>query len=259
MPTTIDEFSAPDQENTGSSTGEDDARLGEQIREQLHFCLSEASGWLSEAKTSQRYYRSDQYRRGASRRDRDRVRLVANFIRRDVDLMVAEILDGKPVVNPGGRSPKQYELGRQLIQILEWSRDEEENWDSNQEYVITDCFHIGEGVLYEGWDQDADMGMGRPVGKWIDSRYCFWDPGSREPQKDDADYVYIIEHEKVDKIEARWPHLAGEVATETVEAFLSAEPGSFAAGARRNAMSPTTSTTMGSRQPSSMRKVTRLC
>jgi len=237
MPATIDEFTAPDQENTGTSGKEEKEVLAEDIRRQLHFCLAEASGWLSEAKTSQRYYRSDQFRRGASRLDRDRVRLVANFIRRDVDLMVAEILDGKPVVNPGGRSPRQYELGRQLIQILEWSRDEEENWDSNQEYVITDCFHIGEGILYEGWNQDADMGMGRPIGKWIDSRYVFWDPGAREPQKDDADYVYIIEHEKVDKIEARWPQLKDKVETETVEAFLTAAHKSYYRSRRHSATS----------------------
>jgi len=194
--------------------------LVEEMDDRIREALLISSDWISSAHISERYYRSDQYRQRVNARDRMRIRLVANFIRRDVDLIVSEVLDGKPIVNPTGRHPKYYELGRQLMQILEWSREEEENWDSDLEAVITSCVHIGEGILFEGWDQDEDRGRGRPVALQLDARYVFWDEAAREIQKDDAQWIVWIQHEPINLVETRWPKLEGKLQPETFETFL---------------------------------------
>ena len=183
-------------------------------------CLNEASGWLTEARTSINYYQSDQYRRSARRGDQERVRLVANVVRRRVDIMAAEILDSEPVVNPTGRTPKHFELGRLLLEVLKWTRDEEDNWESDRERAITDCLHIGEGVIYEGWNQDADDGWGRPIAKWVDSRYLFWDRLAQDPQREDADFVIWMEYEKLSHLEDRFPQYKGRLQPETFETFM---------------------------------------
>ena len=219
MVATVSQFT-PISYKPGRASSEERSTLPELVNRHVHECLAESAGWRAEARLSHRYYRSDQYRKYANSKDRNRIRLVANFIRRDVDLMVAELLDGEPVVNPSGRNPKHFELGRLLLQVLQWTRDEEDDWEQDVEAVITDAVHIGEGVFYEGWDQDADQGHGLPTAKRLDSRYVFWDYAATEPQRDDADYIIWLERKPVSQIEEMWPQLKGEVGTETAETFL---------------------------------------
>ena len=189
------------------------------VNERTRQVLAENAGWFTDARTSHRYYRSDQFRRDARRKDKDRIRLIANFLRRDVDLMVAEVLDGKPVITTTGRNPKDYQLSQWLLEVLRWTRDEEENWDTDQERVITDCIHIGEGVLFEGWDQNADRGRGMPKSLWLDSRYVLW-PLCQDIQKDDADYVIWLEHVWIEDLEQIYPNLKGQIQPENFEHFL---------------------------------------
>ena len=172
------------------------------------------------AYTSERYYRSEQFPTRTARRERNRIRLIANFIRRDVDLIAAEILDGKPVVNPQGRHPKHYELGRQLVQLIEWSRDEEENWFADLERAITGCIHVGEAALFEGWDQDADGGAGRPVAFAVDARFLLWDDTAEDLQRTDAEWIVWLAYEMVERIEAQWSDLEGQVQGEAAETYL---------------------------------------
>ncbi|KKL27682.1 hypothetical protein LCGC14_2382710, partial [marine sediment metagenome] len=110
---------------------------------------------------------------------------------------------------------------RLFLQVLDWTRDEEENWDSDQEKVITDCFHIGEGTLYEGWDQDAEQGLGRPISRWVDSRYVLWDPAATVGfQRDDAKYMIWLERMLVADAELLYPALEGAIEAETIETFM---------------------------------------
>ena len=203
-----------------------------EVDDRLRHGLTLATPWISQAHTAYRYYKSDQYKSRASRKDRNRIRLVANFIRRDVDMIVSEILDGSLVVNPLGRNPRYYELGRQLLQILDWTRDEEETWDAQLERVITSCIHIGEGVLFEGWNQQADRGKGRPACVQIDSRMVLWDEYATDPQRDDAAWVLWISYELIANIEANYPQIAGRVGPETYEAYSPLYGGSQDASAR---------------------------
>lgn len=206
--------------------------LAELVNRRTRQVLMQDSAWHTEARNAQRYYRSDQYRRDRSRPDRSRIRLVANFIRRDVDMMVAEVLDGKPVVEPSGRRPKDYEIGRLLIEVLQWTRDEEENWDTDQERVITDQFHIGEGVLFEGWDQDADGGRGMPKALWLDSRYVLW-PMCKDIQRDDADFIIWLEHEFIENVLEMYPNLTGTIYPESFESFMTPTYSALFQGGRR--------------------------
>ncbi|GEM_PF-2973476 len=219
--------------------------LGELVNRRARQILMQDSAWHTESRTAQRYYRSDQYRRDRARPDRSRVRLIANFIRRDIDMMVAEVLDGKPVVEPSGRRPKDYEVGRLLIEVLQWTRDEEENWETDLERVITDQFHIGEGVLFEGWDQDADGGRGMPRSLWLDSRYVLW-PMCKDIQRDDAEFVIWIEHEYVDRILEMYPSMEDKIHAESFETFLTPTYAAmFTAGRRQSAPVPVVGPTVG--------------
>ena len=219
MVATLTEYS-PIAYTRGTASPGEREELPDTINQRVQECLAEAGGWISEARLAQRYYRSDQYRKYSNARDRHRIRLVANFIRRDIDMMVAELLDGEPVVNPSGRNPKHFELGRLLLQVLQWTRDEEDNWEQDLEMAVTDCVHIGEGVIYEGWDQDADQGNGRPIAKRLDARYVFWDYSSTDMQRDDADYIIWLEYKPIEYIEDMWPMMKHAVQPETAETFL---------------------------------------
>ena len=192
--------------------------LGE-VDDRLSDGLSRMSGWLDSAYKSSRYYRSDQYRKGVAQRDKNRIRLIANFIRRDVDLIISELLDGEPVVNPVGRGGKNYELGRQLLQVLSWSRDEEENWLGDLEKAITSCVHMGEGALFEGWDQDADGGKGAPCCFHVDSRFLLWDETSTDIQHDDAQWVMWVSWERIKDLEAKYPDLKDKIEPESVDYY----------------------------------------
>lgn len=219
--------------------------LADLVNRRVRQCLLQDTAWYTEARTAHRYYRSDQYRRDRSRPDRSRIRLVANFIRRDVDMMVAEVLDGRPVVEPSGRRPKDYEIGRLLIEVLQWTRDEEENWDTDQERVITDLFHIGEGVLFEGWDQDADGGRGMPKAVWLDSRYVLW-PMCKDIQRDDAEFIIWLEHEFIENVVELYPNLKGKIHPESFESFMSpAYTALFSGGRRSLAAGPVTGPVVG--------------
>lgn len=206
--------------------------LAELTNRRVRQVLMQDAAWHGEARTAQKYYRSDQYRRDKSRPDRSRIRLIANFIRRDIDMMVAEVLDGKPVVEPSGRRPKDYEIGRLLIEVLQWTRDEEENWDTDLERVITDQFHIGEGVLFEGWDQDADGGRGMPKSLWLDARYVLW-PMCKDIQRDDAEFVVWLEHEYIETVVEIYPQIKDMIHTESFEVFMTPTYATMFNGGRR--------------------------
>ena len=104
--------------------------------------------------------------------------------------------------------------------MLQWSRDEEDDWENDLELAIVDCVHIGEGVIFEGWDQNADKGRGLPVAVRLDSRYVFWDYGATKMQRDDANYIIWLEYKPIEEIEDMWPELKNAVQPETAETFL---------------------------------------
>ena len=110
--------------------------------------VEEAGEWADEARRAYNYYASDQFE---DMEDEDLGRtmpFVANIIRRDVDQIVARVLDAEPMVNPRGRHETNYDLGKLLVDVLQWTRDEELNWWDDQEDVITDMLHTGEGILF---------------------------------------------------------------------------------------------------------------
>lgn len=212
--------------------GDDPSMLPSVVNRRIQTNLAENAGWFSESRTASKYYRSEQFRSDLRRKDRTRIRLVANFIRRDVDLMVAEVLEAKPVVDPSGRNPSNYQLGQALLQILQWTRDEEENWEDDQERTITDCFHIGEGVLFEGWNPDGDGNRGMPLCKWLDSRFVLW-PTCKDPQRDDAPWIIYLEHELLDRVLDEHPELEGKIQPETFETFLTPYYATYLRDSRR--------------------------
>ena len=197
------------------------AEIVAEMEDRIREALERSAGWSRQAYEAFRYYRSDQFRKRVSRKEKTRIRLVANTIRRDVDYIGAEILDAKPVGAPVGRNPRHYELGRQLHQLAEWSRDEEENWETDLERAITFCIHTGEGTLFEGWDAEADHGRGLPTAVSIDPRFVLFDWNAQEIQRDDAEWIVWISHEPVSRVELDYPDLEGQVQAENYEYFLS--------------------------------------
>lgn len=211
MPDTI-EFHVDDPEST--------EEIAAEVNEQTGVGFSTSASWRAESRQALRYYRSDQYRL-RRRADMNRIRMVANFVRRDVDKIKNKILDSEPVITPRGRLPQHHAFARKLLQTLEWTRDEEENWEQYLEDGITDQAHVGEGVLFEGVDPDADEGRGMPITKWYDSRYVLWDPAAREWQRGDAKWIILLEYLPTKDIQKQYG-LEEEPKPEGIEQFLTA-------------------------------------
>ena len=130
--------------------------------------------------------------------------LTANVIRRDLDQMTSRVLDADMVVNPKGRFEKDYSTGELLVDLLQYTRDEEIDWDNDQEDAIQDCFHTGEGVIMEQWDQSRAKGRGMPRADWVDTRYFGWDPASRKWHHQDANYVLYYPPFPVNTLKRKW-------------------------------------------------------
>lgn len=174
------------------------------LNARLRAGVEEAGEWADEARRAYNYYASDQFE---DMEDEDLGRtmpFVANIIRRDVDQIVARVLDAEPMVNPRGRHEKNYDLGKLLVDVLQWTRDEELNWWDDQEDVITDMLHTGEGILFEMWDPDAMNGLGMPKAKHVDPRFIVWDPGAREWQRQDGAWVIHFEPTRVSSLEKEY-------------------------------------------------------
>ena len=168
--------------------------------ERLKDGVAEAGEWATEARRAWSYYASRQFQ-NMSENERFRVMpIVANVIRRDMDQMVNRVLEAHPVINPVGRFGKDHQYAKMMVDLLQYTRDAEENYHNDLEDVIQDFFFTGEGVLFEGWNQDLEDGMGLPEARWIDPRYVVWDPAARSWQREDADWIIHFEPRKVDYI-----------------------------------------------------------
>ena len=174
------------------------------LNARLRAVVEEAGEWADEARRAYNYYASDQFE---DMEDEDLGRtmpFVANIIRRDVDQIVARVLDAEPMVNPRGRHETNYDLGKLLVDVLQWTRDEELNWWDDQEDVITDMLHTGEGILFEHWDPEAMRGLGMPKAKHVDPRFIIWDPSAREWQRQDGAWVIHFEPTRVSSLEKEY-------------------------------------------------------
>ena len=184
-----------------STKREDIARL---LNARLLAGVDEAAGWAQEAQRAYDYYASHQFG-DLSEEEVGRIMpFTANIIRRDVDQIVARILDAEPVVNPRGRHESNYDFGKVLVDVLQWTRDEEQDWFDSQEDVVTDMLHTGEGILMETWDPDAMDGLGMPKARHIDPRFCVWDPGAREWQRQDGAWVIYFEPVRVSHLQKEY-------------------------------------------------------
>jgi hypothetical protein len=166
--------------------------------------VSEMADWAYEAQRAWEYYASRQWE-NLSEQERHRIiPIIANLIRRDLDQMTARVLDADPVIKPKGRYSQYYELGELMVDLLSWTRDEEENWFNDLEDVIQDCFHGGEGIMGEWWNQSAEEGKGMPQSYWQDPRFICWDYLAKDWQKKDAEWVATFNPKKIDYIAAKY-------------------------------------------------------
>lgn len=192
--------------------------LAKECRDELEREISAASAWRAAASIASRYYRSDQYRRRRGT-DSSRINMIVNYSRRDADRAVAPIIDAEPIIVPWGRQARNATFAKTLVKTLEWTRDEEEDYQADIEDGTTDAVHIGEAVWYEGWNAFADEGRGMPETKWHDSRYVYWDSQAHDWQRDDAAYIFLIEHVPTKTIQQQW-EIEEEPAAESLELFL---------------------------------------
>ena len=180
------------------------AEKASQLNNRLTSGVKEMSEWAIEARRAWNYYSSKQWS-DLSESERKKVMpIVANVIRRDLDQMVGRVLDADPIINPVGRYGDDFQFGKLLVDLLQYTRDAEENWHNDLEDVVADFFFTGEGILHEGWNQDADDGLGMPEAKWVDPRFIIWDSRARSWQRDDAEWVIHFEPKRVDLLEEQW-------------------------------------------------------
>ena len=191
----------------GSDDPKDRVKL---VNTRLTAGVAEMSDWGFEAERAWLYYQSHQWQNMTERERARTIPIVANIIRRDIDQMTSRILDAEPVVNPKGRHGRFNEFGKLLVDVVAWTRDEEENWFNDLEDVIQDCFHAGEGILYEGWNQSAANGLGMPESIWVDPRFVCWDWHARDWQRKDAEWIITMEPKKVDYLQKKYAKQLGK-------------------------------------------------
>ena len=185
-------------DTSGSAAKKDDHAV--KCNDRLREGVKEAAEWATEARRAWSYYASRQYQ-NIGEDERFRIMpIVANVIRRDMDQMVNRVLEAAPVINPVGRFGEDHDYAQMMVNLLQYTRDSEENFHNDLEDVVQDFFFTGEGILFEGWNQDAEDGMGFPEARWIDPRFVVWDAAARNWQRDDADWIIHFEPKKVDLI-----------------------------------------------------------
>lgn len=174
------------------------------LEQRRRSAVAEAYEWGREAERARRYYRSQQWQDMTERERKRIIPIVINIIRRPLDRLVAGILDAEPIVNPRGRSEKDYSFAKLLLEALKWSRDEENNWFNDFEDAITDMAHMGEGYIEELWDWSAGNGLGMPRAKWHDPRFVVFDPTSRSWQREDAGWWIKFPPQKCGYLSQKW-------------------------------------------------------
>ena len=178
-------------DTSGGDVKKDDHAV--KCNDRLREGVKEAAEWATEARRAWSYYASRQYQ-NFGEDERSRVMpIVANVIRRDMDQMVNRVLEAAPVINPVGRFGEDHDYAQMMVDLLQYTRDSEENFHNDLEDVVQDFFFTGEGVLFEGWNQDAEDGMGFPEARWIDPRFLVWDAAARN-------WIIHFEPKKVDLI-----------------------------------------------------------
>jgi len=196
------ELSQQGLEELKASNDDDDVQ--KLLEARLMAGISEMAEWSYEAERAWQYYASRQWQ-DLSERERHRIiPIVANLIRRDLDQMVSRVIESEFIISPIGRDGRFYELGKLLVNLLQWTRDEEMNWFNDLEDVIQDCFHGGEGILRETWNQSASHGKGMPESKHQDPRFFVWDWHAKDWQKEDAEWCISYEPKKVDYLKAKY-------------------------------------------------------
>ena len=168
--------------------------------QRVEYCLNRDAGWVAEARTSLRYYGSDQYRFTRRERDNTKARMVVNYIRSDVDRMSSTILDAQLDIMPMARQARWFPQAQAVFQYLEYSKEHEEEYKPNIQRAIRSSFQIGEGAVQEGWDQWAMNGLGFCKTQRVDSRRLLVDPHAKELQKDDAAFVISMEMVGVEEL-----------------------------------------------------------
>ena len=174
------------------------------VEERVSSSFERDAAWHTSASRALRYYRSDMYRSTPKEHDLRRARFSANFIRTDIDGIVAPLIDADLTIRPIARFPRWYPQAKAIFQFLDYTKESEEEYSENIERAIMGCFQIGEGVVYEGWDQYENEGLGMPASRRLDARRVLCDPYARKLQKDDADWVISVEQESVQEIKRQY-------------------------------------------------------
>ena len=181
----------------------DDESIVSLFDQRWSMALAEASDYQYEAAIAWDYY-ANAMSQEINEEDPDIEPFVANVIRRDLDQMTSRVIDAELVVHPKGRFESGYSTGELLVDLLQYTRDEETDWLNDQEDAIQDCFHTGEGIVMEQWDQSAAKGLGMPRCDWVDPRYFLWDTAARKWHRQDAAWMLYFPPYPVHQLKRKW-------------------------------------------------------
>ena len=159
--------------------------------------------WAREAHLALRYYGSDMYRYTRRERDTRHARMFANYVRRDLDRLIASIIDAELRVRPVARHPKWHAQVKAMFDYLEYTKDSE-NFREDVRRAITGFFQIGEGVLYEGFDPEGDDGDGVHEAIRLDARRVLVDPKALRLQKDDARWIITYDYVPIEELKDQY-------------------------------------------------------
>ncbi len=170
----------------------------------------EAMEWSLEAEEAEDYMESRQWADMTADEVDEVIPIVVNTMRRPVDNIKAQILDGEMLVNPKGRRSKFYDQGKLLVDTMRWTRDEERTFKEQMEQVITGAVHQGFAPLHEFYDWDAGgkdkdgRPLGMPRARAIPAQFLVWDAAATDWQARDAEWIISFEPRKVSYLQEYW-------------------------------------------------------
>lgn len=146
--------------------------------------------------------------------DPDGFQIILNSTQPDISRKVAKILDSEPTIEARGRGAEDFEMGMVWKDLLSWTRewtgDRYDSWMEIQPKVYFQQKLVGDGIVFVGWDQYEEDGLGMVVHERVDSLHFVWDSQSQSMQLRDARRVFWFEPKDLTWLDEEFPEFTGQ-------------------------------------------------
>ena len=177
----------------------------------LHDAVHEMAEWGRIGKKSRRYMHSKQW----DDMETSGQTLTHNVIRRDIENLVARLIEADPVIDTQGRGPEDWQISAVWKDLLRWSEEwTGAEYDSVLEVrrrCLMHMYTVGLGIEEVGYASDEEGGQGMVVSKALDPMHFAWADDAESVQLRDATWMAKYPPVLIEKLEKEFPDLKDEI------------------------------------------------